>query len=77
MENKNNILNQLAVITDLMDKSEIKSLNSKVSFNLDKEDFDKIFVSLHDNNYRRMETPKESFIVRIGTVDFVFNMNNV
>jgi hypothetical protein len=77
MEQKNNVLNQLALITDLIDKLDINHSSSKVLFNLDKEDFEKVFNSLHDNQYRRMEIPRETFTVRIETVDFVFNMNNV
>lgn len=77
MEQKNNVLNQLAVITDLIDNLDINHSSSKVIFNLDKQDFEKVFSSLHENQYRRMETPKETFTVRIETVDFVFNMNNV
>jgi hypothetical protein len=77
MEQKNNMLNQLAVITDLIEKLDINHSNSKVMFNLNKENFEKLFNSLHDNQYRRIETPKESFTIRIETIDFIFNMNNV
>lgn len=74
---ESNVLNQLAVITDMIEKLELKTTSNKVIFNLDKEDFNKIFDSLHSNKQRRVERPKETFTITIENVDFIFNMNNV
>lgn len=76
MENKNNVLNQLAIITDLIEKMTVKPTSGKVILNLNKEDFDKMFDSLH-GKHKRVERPKGSFTITIETVEFIFNMNNV
>lgn len=77
MENKVELLNRLAIITDLIERLEINSQNNVVSFDLEDENFNKLFDSLGSNSGRRTERPKDKFKVGIGAVEFVFNKNSV
>jgi hypothetical protein len=77
MENKVELLNRLATITDLIERLGINSLNNSVSFDLNTKEFDGLYDSLGSNNARRTERPKDRFKVDIGGVEFFFNKNSV
>lgn len=77
MENKSELLNKLAIITDLIERLEINSSINMVSFDLNTDDFNELYDSLGSNGSRRTERPKDRFKVDIGNVEFTFNKNNV
>lgn len=76
MEKKGDLLNQLAIIVDLIEKMNInsdeKTLNIKVSDN----DFYNLFDYFQSKNERRMPKPLDNFTINMGSVDIIINKNN-
>jgi hypothetical protein len=77
MEKKGELLNQLAIISDLIEKVNLTATSQKLVFDLSNEEFDKTFETIQKKYGRRMERPKSSFNITIGIVDIIFNRNNV
>jgi len=77
MTNNNDILNQFAVISDLLEKINIKSFNKKIHLDLNEDDFNKVFDIIQEKYGRRDNKPKNKFTLTIGVVDIIFNKNNV
>lgn len=78
MEKKGEILNQLAIIADLLEKANIDPSFITVTFNLTDKDFNDIFAKIaQKNGLTSRITEDEVFMLKIGEVDFLFNKNNV
>jgi hypothetical protein len=77
MERKGDFLNQLAIISDLVEKVNSKVDSSTIVFGLSKEEFERVFDLVQKKYNRKMEKPKDTFKITIGMVDIIFNMNNV
>lgn len=77
MERKGDLFNQLAIISDLLEKANIESKNQVIVFELDREEFVRIYKLTQMKAKKSLEVPKTSFSLKIGNVDIVFNMNNV
>jgi hypothetical protein len=77
MEKKGELLNQLAIISDLLEKINTETISRTVVLELNKEEFQKSFELIQKKYGRRMDKPKVSFSISIGGVDIIFNMNNV
>ena len=76
MEKKGDLLNQLAIISDL-----IENLNTETEFKiltLELKDvaFLNAFELIQKKYGRKMDKPKDSFSISIGMVDIVFNKSN-
>jgi hypothetical protein len=77
MEKKGDLLNQLAIISDLLEKMNIDSKSRTIVIEVDEEEFNRIFDSIEKKYAKKLEKPKSSFNISIGSVDIVFNMSNV
>ncbi len=77
MEKKGDLLNQLAIISDLIEKINTITISQTLILELPKEEFEKAFETIQKKYGRRIERPKNSFSISIGLVDIVFNMSNV
>lgn len=77
MEKKGELLNQLAIISDLLEKANINSEAKTVIIELNETEFISTFQSIQKKYGRFMDKPENKFSIRIGEVDFIFNMNNV
>lgn len=77
MEKKGEILNQLAIISDLIEKINANILTNTIMFEVSREEFEKIFKHINNKNNRKLETPEEKFTITIGVVDIIFSTNNV
>ena len=77
MVKKGEILNQLAIISDLLENINLETQSKIIVIELSKTEFEKAFNIIQKKYGRKMDTPKDSFNISIGTVDIVFNMSNV
>lgn len=77
MEKKGELLNQLAIISDLIEKLKISSAPSTLIFELSEIEFDKVFDEIQKKYKSRIEKPENTFTITIGSVDIVFNTNSV
>jgi hypothetical protein len=77
MEKKGEILNQLAIISDLLENANIESKSSTIIIELNKVEFEKTFEIVKKKYSKKIDTPEDTFTIAIGNVDIVFNMSNV
>ena len=77
MEKRGDLLNQLAVISDLLEKINLESESTTLVLNLSEKDFIETFNLIQKKYGRKMDKPNKTFTITIGFVDIVFNMNNV
>ena len=77
MEKKGDILNQLAIITDLLEKINLDTTSTSIIIELSKAEFEKVFEMFKKKYNRKIEKPNDKFSISIGNVDIVFNMSNV
>ena len=77
MEKKGDLLNQLAIISDLLEKLNTNTESKTIVLNLKEEEFLRAFNVIQKKYGRNIEKPETTFTISIGEVDIVFNMNNV
>lgn len=75
---KGDLLNQLAIISDLLEKVNVESINSTVFFEINDEEFDKIKTYLNKRYEGAVEVDdSNTFSLLIGEIPFVFSKNSV
>ena len=77
MEKKGDLLNQLAIISDLLEKLNANTESKTIVLNLKEEEFLNAFNVIQKKYGRRIEKPETTFSISIGEVHIVFNMNTV
>jgi len=77
MEKKGDLLNQLAIISDLIEKANMESNSATIVLELSKIEFDKTFDLIQKKYGKSIDLPSNTFSITIGAVDIVFNTNNV
>lgn len=77
MEKKGEVLNQLAIISDLLENINVNILSSTVIVELNNQEFENVYLSIQKKYGSKMERPKDKFTITIGMVDFVFSKSSV
>jgi hypothetical protein len=77
MEKKGELLNQLAIISDLLEKIVVSTKSTTIVIELTNEEFEKSFELIQKKYPQRMDKPKNTFTISIGLTDIIFNTNNV
>ena len=77
MEKKGDLLNQLAIISDLLEKINLETKSTTISIDLDKNVFDETFNSVQKKYGKKLSEVNNSFTITIGFVDIIFSTNNV
>jgi CRP-like cAMP-binding protein len=75
MEKKGEILNQLAIISDLLENANLETKEKTVLFVLDKKEFDKMYGVIVKMTKVKSNTIDTTFSVKIGEIDFVFALS--
>lgn len=76
MERKGELLNQLAIISDLIEKINIEIKLSSLIFELDKEEFDKVYNIIERKYGVSKIKPESTFNLKIGSVEIIFNKSS-
>jgi len=78
MEKKGNVLNQLAIISDLLENVNMEVAEISVTFNVNKEEFNRMYNTVYlKAKDKNVKPPKNTFQVKIGNITMIFNTNNV
>lgn len=77
MQKNGEIFNQLAMISDLLEKTNLVKLSQTIVLEVNKSEFDRIYQMVKTKVKFVAEDPKDTFNIKIGNVNIVFNMNNV
>jgi len=76
MEKKGELLNQLAIISDLIERMNINTESATLIIEQKKEDFEKSFIEVQKKYGIKTDKPENTFEITIGYVDIIFNTNN-
>jgi hypothetical protein len=76
MEKKGEILNQLAIISDLLENINLESETKTVVFILNENNFKVISNKISKKTNMKMDINNETFSIKIGEIDFIFNKSN-
>lgn len=77
MEKKGDLLNQFAIIADLLEKVNMESESTTVVIGLSEKEFNRIFELIEKKYNRKTEKPNDTFKITIGLIDIIFNKNSV
>jgi hypothetical protein len=77
MERKGDLLNQLAIISDLIEKLSVQTVSSTIVLELSNDEFNFSFDHIQKKYGKKMDKPNDSFSITIGFVDIVFNKSSV
>ena len=76
-EKKGDILNQLAIISDLLEKVNIEVKNTSVLLEVSDDEFDRIKNYISVKQKVDLEEDESIFSIVMGDIDFVFSKNSV
>ena len=76
-ENNGDVLNQLALISDLIEKLNLNTMSKTLVFTLDKNEFLKMFTLIENKYGKKTTLPTDTFEMIIGLVTIIFNKSNV
>lgn len=77
MEKKGEILNQLAIISDLLEGADIICESKSIIFMMGNDEYKKMANKIEKKTKTKIDLSNTKFSIKIGDVDFVFNKNNV
>jgi CRP-like cAMP-binding protein len=76
MEKKGDLFNQLAIISDLLEKANVESKSQTIILELPEKEFYRVYKIVESKVRFITGKPQDTFNVRIGDVNIVFNMSN-
>jgi CRP-like cAMP-binding protein len=76
MEKKGDLFNQLAIVSDLIEKCNLVSVSQTIVIEVSKDEFDRIYKIVQSKVRFTTGFPKDTFNVKIGNLNIVFNMSN-
>lgn len=74
---KGDLLNQLAIISDLIEKANLESVRSSVLIEVNDKEFERIKNYISTKQKLEEEKDEPMFAIVMGDVDFVFSKNSV
>jgi len=75
MSKRPNLLNNLAIISDIIEKLDFKSNTSTVVIEVSKMEFEDVYFTINKNTNELPDI--DTFKITIGGVNFIFSTNNV
>lgn len=77
MEKKGELLNQLAIISDLLENLNTSTESVTLVIQQKPENFTKSFEEIQKKYGIKTQKPDDKFEITIGFVDIIFSMSNV
>jgi hypothetical protein len=80
MEKTGDTINQLAIITDLIEKINIDYISAIIVFNLNEKEFENVYnytVRKHGESFIPLKSDIKDFSLLMGDTKIIFNKNNV
>lgn len=76
MVKKGDLFNQLAIISDLLEKCNLQTISETIIFEVSKEEFDRVYKMVQSKIRGVQDNPENSFNIKIGNINMVFNKNS-
>jgi hypothetical protein len=75
MEKKGEILTQMALISDLFERANMESKDTRVIIMVTEDEFDRLFNLITKKANLTLNKAEDRFEVKIGVVEYVFTLN--
>lgn len=77
MEKKGNLLTQIGIIVDLIDRANMETTSQTMIFGLNPDEYKRVYEIIQAKYPRVLDISKsDEFTLSIGTVDIIFSKNN-
>lgn len=76
MEKKGDLLNQLAIIADLVEKMNVNSIEKTIIIKVIESEFNDLFNYFQSKNERKMPKPNDTFTINMETVDIIISKSS-
>jgi len=76
MEKKGDLLNQLAIISDLLENMNLETKSVTLVINTDDAQFNHLFEYVQKKYGKKIDEVNDTFTITIGFVDIIFNKSN-
>lgn len=76
MEKKGDFFNQIAIISDLLEKINLESETRTVIFELNETEFNRVYKLINEKTKKNITTVKNKFSIVIGEVNIIFSKSN-
>lgn len=76
MEKKGDLLNQLAIVSDLIEKLNLISESSVIILEVSEFEYNKTYDYVSKKQNKRPSNPGKSFTINMGAVDIIFNKSS-
>jgi len=76
MVKKGDLFNQLAIISDLLEKCKLETVSETIIFEVSKAEFDRVYKMVQSKIRGAQDNPENTFNIKIGNINMVFNKNN-
>lgn len=77
MEKKGDFFNQVAIISDLLEKINLESETKTVIFELNESEFNRVYKLISEKTKKNITTVKNKFSIVIGEVNIIFSKSSV
>ena len=77
MQKKGDLFNQLAIVSELLEKLNLETISQTIVIELPKKEFERIYKMIQTKVKFTSQTLENTFNIKIGDVNIVFNMSNV
>ena len=77
MEKRGDIFNQLAIISELLEKVNVESKSQTIVLEVPEKEFYRIYKMIESKMRSVGSKPETTFNMRIGDVNIIINMSNV
>lgn len=76
MEKKGDLFNQLAIISELLEKVNVESKSQTIILEVPEREFYRIYKMIESKTRLVADKPQNTFNIRIGDVNVIINMSN-
>ena len=77
MVKKGDLFNQLAIMSDLLEKCNLETVSETIIFEVSETEFDRVYKMVQSKIRGIQDNSDNTFNIKIGNVNMVFNKNNV
>lgn len=74
-DKKGDLLTQMAIIADLLERANLDSKNVDVIFDVDENEFDRLFEMMSKKAKMNLSKVNDTFSVKIENVEFMFSVS--
>lgn len=77
MERKGDFLNQIAIISDLLEKINTEAETKTIILELNETEFNRVYKLINEKTKGNITTVKNKFSIVIGEVNIIFSKSSV